>query len=47
MAFARNQILKEINSIRSRVGLSALAFDPNMQQIADVKADDMATNNYV
>lgn len=47
MSYARSQILKDINSIRSRAGLPLVSFDAKLQQIADAKSNDMVSNSYV
>jgi Lytic transglycolase/Cysteine-rich secretory protein family len=47
MAYARIQILNDINMIRKEAWLNPVSFDANMQRISDTKADDMASNKYV
>jgi uncharacterized protein YkwD len=40
------ELLNYINAERAKVGIAPLVIDPQLNQSAQLKADDMATNNY-
>jgi uncharacterized protein YkwD len=47
LATAQNKSIAQVNALRKKIGTTSLSFDPTLNALAKIKAQDMADNNYV